>query len=168
MTSKFVGVIYWPWPIYLPSTMTVSQTLFKILSGHDVANGRTDGRTPYHNKSEVSLRSYKKGGMGYLQKQAVTTVTSLCYIFGLNYVNWKQNTTLVIMLFLWSCKITFFKGLIAIFVRIWSKSAQTELALLGKFSNLRLGVYTLFAHENSNQSLYLPFLHHFFLLKQIF
>ena len=45
VTSKFVGVIYWPWPIFLPSTMTVSRKLFKILSGHDVANGRTDRRT---------------------------------------------------------------------------------------------------------------------------
>ena len=42
LNSKFIGVIYWPWPIYLPSTMTVTQKLFKILSGHDVANGRTD------------------------------------------------------------------------------------------------------------------------------
>jgi len=43
--------------------MTVTQKLFKILSGHDVANGRTDGRTDgwtlYHNTSEVSLRAYK-------------------------------------------------------------------------------------------------------------
>ena len=67
VTSKFIGVIYWPWLIYLPSTMTVTQKLFKILSGHDVANGRTDGRTgrqtktPYHNTSQVSLRLYKYG-----------------------------------------------------------------------------------------------------------
>jgi len=48
-------------------TMTVTYKLFKILSGHDVANcrtdghteGRTDGRTPYHNTSEVVLRAYK-------------------------------------------------------------------------------------------------------------
>jgi len=51
--------------------MTVTHKLFKILSGHDVANGRTDrrtdgrtdgqtdGRTPYHNTSEVLLRAYK-------------------------------------------------------------------------------------------------------------
>jgi len=32
--SKFVGVIYWPWPIFLPSTMTVTHKLCKILSGH--------------------------------------------------------------------------------------------------------------------------------------
>ena len=38
-------------------------------------------------------------------------------------------------------------------------------ALLGKFSNLRLGVYTPYARENSNQSLYLHFLHHFFFIK---
>jgi len=29
--------------------------------------------------------------------------------------------------------------------------------IIGKFSNLRLGVYTQYAHENSNQSLYLHF-----------
>jgi len=62
VTSKFNGVIYWPWPTYLPSTMTVTKKLFKILSGHDVANGRTDTqtdrRTPYHNTTEVSLRAY--------------------------------------------------------------------------------------------------------------
>jgi len=45
VTSKCIGVINWPWPIFLPITMTVSHTLFKILSGHDVANGRTDRRT---------------------------------------------------------------------------------------------------------------------------
>ena len=45
VTSKFIGVIYWPWPIFLPSTMTVTHKLFKILSGHDVASGRTDGQT---------------------------------------------------------------------------------------------------------------------------
>jgi len=51
--------------------MTVTHKLFKILSGHDVANGQTygrtdgqtdrhtDGRTRYHNTSEVSLRAYK-------------------------------------------------------------------------------------------------------------
>jgi len=65
VTSKFIGVIYWPWPIFLSSTMTVTHKLFKILSGHDVANGRTDGRTdgrtPYHNTSEVLLRAYKNG-----------------------------------------------------------------------------------------------------------
>jgi len=33
-TSKFIGVIYWVWPTFLPSTMTVTQKLFKILSGH--------------------------------------------------------------------------------------------------------------------------------------
>jgi len=64
VTSKFVGVIYWPWPIFLQSTTTVTQKLFKILSGHDVANRRTDrrtdGQTPYHNMSEVSLQAYKK------------------------------------------------------------------------------------------------------------
>ena len=45
VTSKFIGVIYWPWLIFLPSTMTVTHKLFKILSGHDVANGRTDRQT---------------------------------------------------------------------------------------------------------------------------
>ena len=45
VTSTVIVDIYWPWPIVLPSTMTVTQKLFKILSGHDVANGRTDGRT---------------------------------------------------------------------------------------------------------------------------
>jgi len=44
VTSKYIGVIYWPWPIFLLSTMTVSHKLIKILSGHGVANGRTDGR----------------------------------------------------------------------------------------------------------------------------
>ena len=33
-TSKFIGVIYWPWPIFLLSRMTVSYKLFNILSGH--------------------------------------------------------------------------------------------------------------------------------------
>ena len=32
---KSVGVIYWPWPIFLPSRMTVTYKLFKILSRHD-------------------------------------------------------------------------------------------------------------------------------------
>jgi len=40
-------------------------------------------------------------------------------------------------------------------------------AFLGKFSNLRLGVYTPYAHENSNQSLYLHFLHHIFIKTNI-
>jgi len=40
--------------------MTVFHKLFKLLSGHDVADGQTDGRTPYHNASEVLLRAYKK------------------------------------------------------------------------------------------------------------
>jgi len=35
------------------------------------------------------------------------------------------------------------------------------MALLGKFSNLRLGVYTPYAHEKRIQSLYLHFLHHY-------
>ena len=30
VTSKCIGVVYWPWPIFLPSTMTVTQKLFKI------------------------------------------------------------------------------------------------------------------------------------------
>jgi len=34
VTSKFIAVIYWPWPIFLPSSMTVTHKLFKILSGH--------------------------------------------------------------------------------------------------------------------------------------
>jgi len=38
--------------------MTVTHKLFKILSRHDVANGRTnrrtDGRRPHHNTSDVS------------------------------------------------------------------------------------------------------------------
>ena len=33
-TSKFIGVIYGPWLIFLLSTMTVTHKLFKILSGH--------------------------------------------------------------------------------------------------------------------------------------
>ena len=44
-TSESRGVIYWPWPIFLPSTMTVTHKFFKILSGHDVSNGRTDRQT---------------------------------------------------------------------------------------------------------------------------
>ena len=31
---KCIGVTYWTWPIFLLSTMTVTQKLFKILSGH--------------------------------------------------------------------------------------------------------------------------------------
>jgi len=34
VTSKFIWVIYWVWPIFLPSTMNVTHKLFKILSGH--------------------------------------------------------------------------------------------------------------------------------------
>jgi len=34
LTSKFIGVIYWPWPIFLQNTMTATHKLFKILSGH--------------------------------------------------------------------------------------------------------------------------------------
>jgi len=45
------------------------------------------------------------------------------------------------------------------------KIPWSALALLGKFSNQRLGVYTPYVHENSNQSLYLHFLHHFLLIK---
>jgi len=32
VTSKWIGVIYWPWPIFLPSRMTVTYKLLKILS----------------------------------------------------------------------------------------------------------------------------------------
>ena len=50
--------------------MTVTHKLFKILSGHDVANGLidgridrpTDGRTPYYNTSGVSLWAYNYRG----------------------------------------------------------------------------------------------------------
>ena len=45
------------------------------------------------------------------------------------------------------------------------KIPWSALALFGKFSNQRLGVYTPYAHKNSNQSLYLHFLHHFLLIK---
>jgi len=38
---------------------------------------------------------------------------------------------------------------------------KIPLALLGKFSNLRLGVYIPYAHEKTIQSLYLHFLHHY-------
>jgi len=34
VTSKCKGVIYWPWLIFLQSTMTVTKTVFKILNGH--------------------------------------------------------------------------------------------------------------------------------------
>jgi len=34
LTSKCIGVIYWPWPIFLPSRMTVTHKLCKILSRH--------------------------------------------------------------------------------------------------------------------------------------
>jgi len=34
LTSKRIGVIYWPWPIIVPSRMTVTHKLFKILSRH--------------------------------------------------------------------------------------------------------------------------------------
>jgi len=33
-TLKCIGVVYWVWPVFLPSTMTVTRKLFKILSGH--------------------------------------------------------------------------------------------------------------------------------------
>ena len=56
VTSTCIGVIYWPWPIFLLSIMTVSHKLYMMW----LTDGQTDGRTPYHNKSEVSLRAYKK------------------------------------------------------------------------------------------------------------
>ena len=36
VTTKCIGVIYWPWPLFLLSTckMTVIHKIFKILSGH--------------------------------------------------------------------------------------------------------------------------------------
>ena len=34
LTLLLIGVIYWPWPIFLPRRMTVSHNLFKILSRH--------------------------------------------------------------------------------------------------------------------------------------
>ena len=34
VTSKCMEVICWPRPIFLSSTMTITHTLFKILSGH--------------------------------------------------------------------------------------------------------------------------------------
>ena len=34
LTSTFIGVIHWSWPIFLPSRMTVTYKHFKILSGH--------------------------------------------------------------------------------------------------------------------------------------
>jgi len=34
VTWKIIGVIYWPWPIFLLSSMTVTHTPFKLLSGH--------------------------------------------------------------------------------------------------------------------------------------
>ena len=58
--------------------MTVTHKLFKILSGYDVANGRTDGqtdgRTPYHNTSEVSLRAYKKWIYLHVSTQFIVNV----------------------------------------------------------------------------------------------
>jgi len=42
------------------------------------------------------------------------------------------------------------------------KIPWSALALLGKFSNLRLGVYTSYAHEKRIQSLYIHFFHHYF------
>jgi len=35
--------------------MTVTQTLFKILSGHDVANGQTDRQTDGQTSLRISL-----------------------------------------------------------------------------------------------------------------
>jgi len=113
---KMYRVIYWPWPIFLPSTMTVTYKLFKILSGHgffkkcycdidlwpsdlkmyrghllSMANlptkyndchsetsrywadmmWLTDGQTPYHNTSKVSLWAYKNFSH-YPQPQTVS------------------------------------------------------------------------------------------------
>jgi len=34
LTSNFIGIIYWPCPIFLPSTMAITYKLFKILSWH--------------------------------------------------------------------------------------------------------------------------------------
>ena len=33
--------IYWPWPVFLPSTMTVTHKLFKILKGHGFCKNAT-------------------------------------------------------------------------------------------------------------------------------
>jgi len=60
VTSKCIGVICWPWPIFQPSSMTVTQKLFKILSGHDVANGRTYRQTDGRHTIIVFLRAYRK------------------------------------------------------------------------------------------------------------
>jgi len=92
VTSKCIGVIYWPWPNFLPSTMTVTQKLFKILSGHEVANGRTDGRTvgrtPYHNTSEVSLRRIKNKS---LQTQNIRDRTWLGAVSGSVVTSWQDD-----------------------------------------------------------------------------
>jgi len=61
--------------------MTVTYKLFKILSRHDVANGRTDRRTdrlgPYHNTSEVLHRAYNKLTM---QQELQTFVTNNVFL----------------------------------------------------------------------------------------
>jgi len=41
VTWKLIGVIYWPWPIFLQSAMTVTHKLLKILSGHGFALNST-------------------------------------------------------------------------------------------------------------------------------
>jgi len=77
--------------------MTVTQKLFKILGGHDVAigrtdrqtDGRTDGRTPYHNTSEVSLRAYKNQSTFDGGPVSVSDPEFDCRWWGMGWQGWR-------------------------------------------------------------------------------
>jgi len=107
LTSKFVGLIYWPWPIFLPSRMTVTHKLFKILSRHvlcikcycdldlwpqNVQGSSTDHDQPSYNVEWSSLINFSRywADMVFALNATVTLtfdlVTSKC--IGVIYWPW--------------------------------------------------------------------------------